>query len=1216
MKSKKPLTLAVLLGAASLAGNALASDTLPPSGQFSLSLNRFQEAPDSERSAMLLQGTGAAVATGFQGATASLIAVSPAGIPMAATPGQTPASLNVTYQYRFDGCSFNHPRIEVMWNSVSGTVKERRGTIVPPASGWQTFEYKTALNEDGQPATPPTGALSVARINLILEANLGCQVRMRELHVFQGGSELAYAYTTAGDPPDYGNGIMGGLAKFMGDLGAASLTLFKGNLVGAQDAIVAAVQYLLGAIYGVIGGTHDSLASTLTDFVAGPTDLDRLLDNLGGVLGLDTDPATAAQRAIDVARKVEPVIVSGAALAGWSVPAAVGIANPHLVGSRGISNGTLIYPASGQQARPGVPVNEIAAYRFEPGHPDADRQGFVEIPVQVDERMPYFLANPNSSFYIYSGTDPELNYVWDLERWNPGTTADGCNSVPQVGRPDPVPGIDNDDEIVFMAQDAGERAPPLIVPDNAKPQADGQEIVITDPLDPANVSYVYLFRKVGGSSFRNQAVYVNYTRDANADQWIDRTFFADNDPEKLGSSNTGYGANLSGTVCHPSLGKKNSTDRFPRDGVTVTTDAYRWYASGRWMVRDIRVKDPEYNGPLNENYWSTRRDLIDRWKGRAFQQSPDATISVVGFEDEQVNWEANSMLIGERKGPIRAIREVWGADSGTNVTKTETFYRDAITYRYRVRVHPIPPDGLYTDWDYNRNAMLPEPGEDVEPGRYYTALRPFGVPIDGINDDVGNIDSLGGSPAFFDVADPTFNLPLGFFNWEQVSGKGNLGSLVYIFEMTGATSLTNPTVVPYYRDDACLDDGTGDDPVQRPWPGERSTDARVIAGYSAANGGKPYAQLACHEKQGAHGQHGVHYFFTHDSDNAFSPLTSTEIDGMQWQFMVPTSTPQNIAEPYANVVKAPLKAVASPRPTQLAQGGGDADGDGVADDNDLCPNTPRNETANAQGCSASQRDTDGDGVNDAADLCENTPSGQSVNGNGCSASQRDSDGDGLNDAVDQCPFVAGLPVNNGCPDTTPNAFGFTAVSGVSRNTVVSSNVVTITGIDAPAPVSIDVGEYRINGGAWIGAPGGTSITNGQTVQVRHVSAATASTVTETTLTIGGVSGKFRSTTSAGADTDPDAFTFGTKSNVPQGEWVVSDAIIPTGYDAEAVVKAGSGTEYSLGCTQDNWTSMQGTISPGQSICVRHMSASTPNTLRRTSLQIGRTVGYFTTRTAP
>ncbi len=89
-------------------------------------------------------------------------------------------------------------------------------------------------------------------------------------------------------------------------------------------------------------------------------------------------------------------------------------------------------------------------------------------------------------------------------------------------------------------------------------------------------------------------------------------------------------------------------------------------------------------------------------------------------------------MLGWRTGPVRAIREVWGADSGTNVTKTETYYRDAITYRYRVRVHPIPPDGLYTSWDYNRGVA----------GRHYNMAKPEGVGIDGANDDVRNVDKL------------------------------------------------------------------------------------------------------------------------------------------------------------------------------------------------------------------------------------------------------------------------------------------------------------------------------------------------------------------------------------------------------------------------------------------------------------------------------------------
>ncbi|HEX2090517.1 MAG TPA: Ig-like domain-containing protein [Actinomycetota bacterium] len=117
-------------------------------------------------------------------------------------------------------------------------------------------------------------------------------------------------------------------------------------------------------------------------------------------------------------------------------------------------------------------------------------------------------------------------------------------------------------------------------------------------------------------------------------------------------------------------------------------------------------------------------------------ESPDSTISVTGFEDEQVNWEANSALLGERFGPVRVIREVWGADSGTNTTKTEYCYRDFYVFGYHLRVHPIPPDELYTSWDHNAGKVT----------RYYNegmtkTGRPGGVPIDRKNDDIGNIDS-------------------------------------------------------------------------------------------------------------------------------------------------------------------------------------------------------------------------------------------------------------------------------------------------------------------------------------------------------------------------------------------------------------------------------------------------------------------------------------------
>ena len=615
------------------------------------------------------------------------------------------------------------------------------------------------------------------------------------------------------------------------------------------------------------------------------------------------------------ARATEAVVLTGAQLPAWSRLAAQGTAMPYpsgaLDGVRDAHNGELVVPPD---ARTGVPVEDIAAYSYVEGK-------WTEVPVQVDERFPYFLANANSDFGMYSGTDEELTYEWDVESWK--KTAGVCNAEYAPGdgpMEDPAETFDDDDEIAFMASDAGTQAP-LQAEGPAGTTDQRHEIKLVDPLDPASERFVYLFVKDGGSSFDATNGYVTYERDANANEYIDQNRFERDDPELLGSSNGGYGPNLAGTVCGDNLRTDDvetsyqSGDRFPRDGVTVTTDAYKWRASGRWMVREMHVAKPGQPGEYGP-------DLIDRWKGRAFQQSPDSSVSVVGFEDEQVNWEGNSTLLGELAGPVRAIRETWGADSGTNVTKTETFYRNAISYRYRVRVHPIPPDGLYTSWDYNQGVAT----------TYYNELKTEGVAIDGVNDDVGHVDEGPTGPAFFDVNDPTFNKPLSFLNWEQVSGAGDAGSLVYMFEMKNAQSLENPLVVPYYRDDACLDDGTGDNPSARAYPGESYSwmqdaaangdpVAREYVGWGQPGDADYVPGRPCFTEapegyegnylQGCFACHGVHYFVTNDTDNAFGPKPTTEIDGQQWQWAAPTESPTNVGDVYANTVKVPLVPVAA-----------------------------------------------------------------------------------------------------------------------------------------------------------------------------------------------------------------------------------------------------------------------------------------------------------------
>jgi uncharacterized repeat protein (TIGR02543 family) len=101
-------------------------------------------------------------------------------------------------------------------------------------------------------------------------------------------------------------------------------------------------------------------------------------------------------------------------------------------------------------------------------------------------------------------------------------------------------------------------------------------------------------------------------------------------------------------------------------------------------------------------------------------------------------------------------------------------------------------------------------------------------------------------------------------------------------------------------------------------------------------------------------------------------------------------------------------------------------------------------------------------------------------------------------------------------DSTPDAFEFTDVTGVTMGAVITSNAPTITGITIPATVTVTGGEYSIGCTGTFTSASGT-ISNGQSVCVRHSAAGSAPTKTTTTLSVGGVSASFSSTT-AGAST--------------------------------------------------------------------------------------------------
>ena len=94
--------------------------------------------------------------------------------------------------------------------------------------------------------------------------------------------------------------------------------------------------------------------------------------------------------------------------------------------------------------------------------------------------------------------------------------------------------------------------------------------------------------------------------------------------------------------------------------------------------------------------------------------------------------------------------------------------------------------------------------------------------------------------------------------------------------------------------------------------------------------------------------------------------------------------------------------------------------------------------------------------------------------------------------------------------TTPAAFAFTPQTGVALSTLVISNAIVVSGVNAAPNITIVGGEYSVNGAAYTTLPG--NVINGDAVTVQLTSSGSYSAAVATTLSIGGVSGTFNVTT--------------------------------------------------------------------------------------------------------
>ncbi len=110
----------------------------------------------------------------------------------------------------------------------------------------------------------------------------------------------------------------------------------------------------------------------------------------------------------------------------------------------------------------------------------------------------------------------------------------------------------------------------------------------------------------------------------------------------------------------------------------------------------------------------------------------------------------------------------------------------------------------------------------------------------------------------------------------------------------------------------------------------------------------------------------------------------------------------------------------------------------------------------------------------------------------------------------------------------PQAFSFTPVTGAQPGATVTSNSITVSGINIPSSISITGGKYSVNGGAYSTSPG--TVNPGVGVKVQLVASANNLTQNQAKLNIGGVIGTFTVTTAGSGSGSSGSGSSGSSSS--------------------------------------------------------------------------------------
>lgn len=194
-------------------------------------------------------------------------------------------------------------------------------------------------------------------------------------------------------------------------------------------------------------------------------------------------------------------------------------------------------------------------------------------------------------------------------------------------------------------------------------------------------------------------------------------------------------------------------------------------------------------------------------------------------------------------------------------------------------------------------------------------------------------------------------------------------------------------------------------------------------------------------------------------------------------------------------------------------------------------------------------------------------------------------------------------------DTQPDPFSFSPQDNAPINSVLTSNTITVSGINTRSTIRISGGEYAINGGNYADTNG--FVVSGDTIEVRQTSSPEFLTTTRTILTIGEINATFAVTTIA-ADTSPNPFYFIERNNADPDTLYESNTITVSGVNAPTPINI-LGGEYAI--DGGTYTTVAGTITNGQTVLVRQTSSSAPSDTTDTVLTIGDISDTFSVTTS-